>query len=116
MGNILKTANYRVTTASSGTEALKLFDDGSLFDIVVCDLVMPVMSGYEVTRALRTRFTAGELPIVMVTAKHQVSDMIDGYDTCMQRQTDRFISLSLSLSLSLTHSLWLSFCGLLKFN
>jgi PAS domain S-box-containing protein len=58
-----------VSTAQSGRDALELIDhEGRRFDIVLMDLHMPGMNGYDVTRFLRARHSAEALPIVALTA------------------------------------------------
>jgi PAS domain S-box-containing protein len=58
-----------VSTAESGREALELIDhEQRSFDLVLMDLHMPGMSGYDVTRSLRTQYSPEALPIVALTA------------------------------------------------
>ena len=58
-----------VTAATSGREALELIDrERGCFDLVLMDLHMPGMSGFEVTIALRTQYLPKTLPIVALTA------------------------------------------------
>lgn len=49
------------------------------FDLVVLDVMMPRMSGYEVCQQLRELYPAHELPVVMLTAKNQISDLVTGF-------------------------------------
>ncbi|MCL4146736.1 UNVERIFIED_CONTAM: hypothetical protein GTU68_001164 [Idotea baltica] len=65
----------------NGYEALELVENENPFDIVLLDVMMPRMSGYEVCRRLREKFLPSELPIIMVTAKDLVADMVEGLDT-----------------------------------
>lgn len=78
--NHLSTQNYTVTHAQSGMEALELIDQGPQFDLVLLDVMMPRMSGYEVCRILRERYAPHDLPVIMLTAKDQVSDLLAGFD------------------------------------
>jgi adenylate cyclase len=64
---ILSPRGYRVVTARSGAEALQKIRDEAP-DLVLLDILMPGMSGYEVAQRLRADPTTGVLPIVMVTA------------------------------------------------
>ena len=48
-------------------------------DLILLDIMMPQMSGYEVARRVRRTFQASELPIIMLTAKNQVSDLVEGF-------------------------------------
>ncbi len=64
---ILSPRGYEVRTAGSGEEALALIA-GSHVDLVLLDIVMPGMDGYEVCRRIRERAETAYLPVVMVTA------------------------------------------------
>jgi adenylate cyclase len=64
---ILSPRGYRVVTAQSGAEALQKVHDEAP-DLVLLDILMPGMSGYEVTQRLRDHPVTRVLPIVMVTA------------------------------------------------
>ncbi len=50
-------------------------------DLVLLDVMMPRMSGFEVCQKLRTQFTPNELPIILVTAKNQVTDLMEGFSS-----------------------------------
>src|ERR671919_2997475 len=64
---ILSPRGYRVVTARSGAEALQTVRDAAP-DLVLLDILMPGMSGYEVAQRLRGDPSTRFLPIVMVTA------------------------------------------------
>lgn len=64
---ILTPRGYDVRAASSGKEALAAIDEGDV-DLVLLDIVMPGMDGYEVCREIRDRPATAYLPVVMVTA------------------------------------------------
>jgi two-component system sensor histidine kinase ChiS len=76
--NHLSTRGYVVVQAESGPEALGLIGDGLKPDLVLLDVMMPRMSGYEVCRELRTLFPQNEVPVMLVTARTQVADLVDG--------------------------------------
>ena len=78
--NHLSLQNYAIIQAASGSEALAAFDECFPPDLVLLDVMMPKMTGYEVCRELREKFPAHELPIVLLTAKNQVSDLLEGLD------------------------------------
>jgi sensor histidine kinase YesM len=65
---------YEVVAATSGADALQLLDQRQ-WNLVVADAMMPSMSGYELTRRIRERFSVTELPILMVTARTQPDDL-----------------------------------------
>ena len=70
---------YRVTTAATGEEALRLAR-GRLPDLIVLDLMLPGIDGREVCRALKKDPRTENIPIVMVTAKGEESDIVAGLE------------------------------------
>ncbi len=78
LANHLSQTNYAFTHAADGEEALKLIDSGKRFDLVLLDVMMPRMSGYEVCQKIRRKHLASEMPVIMVTAKDQVQDLLEG--------------------------------------
>ena len=75
--NHLGAAGYRITQAASGSEALRAIEQ-QLPDLILLDVMMPRMSGYEVCRSLRQRFPLEELPVLFLTAKSQPADLVVG--------------------------------------
>ena len=73
---VLENANYTVTTAADGEAALGVLDK-ELVDLIVLDVMMPKMDGFEFTRLIRE--TDNALPILMVTAKHLPADEKKGF-------------------------------------
>ncbi|MDM8527745.1 ATP-binding protein [Anaerolineales bacterium HSG24] len=78
--NHLSVQQYRVVEAADGLEALQQIQAGQHFDLIVLDVMMPRMSGYEVCRELRRDYPATELPIIMLTAKNRVDDLVAGFE------------------------------------
>jgi len=76
--NHLEHEGYLVTLANDGQEALSLLSDGHQFHLVLLDVMMPRISGYEVCQRIRERFMLTELPVIMITAKNQVNDLVEG--------------------------------------
>lgn len=75
--NHLTAAGYRLRQASSGSVALRLLEQESI-DLVLLDVMMPRMSGYEVCRRIRERHLPEELPVLFLSAKEQTSDRETG--------------------------------------
>ena len=73
---VLEAENYTVLTAQNGDDALKLMDTNHV-DLVVLDIMMPKMDGYEFTKVLRE--SNNNLPILMVSAKQLPSDKKHGF-------------------------------------
>lgn len=69
---------YQVSAVNSAHEAMKLIDDRE-WDLVVTDVMMPRMSGYELTRLIRLRFTMSELPVLLLTACSRPEDIAAGF-------------------------------------
>lgn len=68
---------YHLTTALSGAEALEKLSHEKP-DLIILDLMMPVMTGYQVCQIIRKRYDPDELPIVILTAKNRVEDLVKG--------------------------------------
>src|ERR1700733_10427657 len=67
---------FEIVEADCGAEALRLIDEQT-FDCVLLDVMMPGMTGTEVLREIRGKFSASLLPIIMVTAKSQSEDVVE---------------------------------------
>ena len=78
--NHLRLAGYHITEAKNGPDALKLLSEGNEYDLILLDVMMPGMSGYEVCETIRNRFLPSELPVVLLTAKNRVSDLVIGFN------------------------------------
>jgi signal transduction histidine kinase/DNA-binding response OmpR family regulator/ligand-binding sensor domain-containing protein len=76
--NHLEREGYLVTLATDGEEALQLIASGNTYNLILLDVMMPRMSGYEVCQKIRATHLLTELPIIMVTAKNQVNDLVEG--------------------------------------
>jgi two-component system, cell cycle response regulator len=70
---------FDVLTATNGAEALAICERGEC-DIVLLDVMMPDMDGFEVCRRLKAGLTTHHLPVVMVTALDQPSDRLQGLE------------------------------------
>ncbi len=62
-------------------DALKIIEEDPSIDIVLLDIMMPRITGYDVTKKIRENFTHFELPIIMLTAKNQISDKVTGIES-----------------------------------
>jgi DNA-binding response OmpR family regulator len=72
-------SGYTVLQAHDGQEALELALE-HLPDLGVFDVMMPRMDGYELTRRLREEETTSRMPIILLTARAQDSDVSTGFD------------------------------------
>ena len=76
--NHLRSGSFDVMEASNGAEALELLERQP-FDLVLLDVMMPKMSGYEVCARLRKKYMMTELPVIFLTAKDQIKDLVEGF-------------------------------------
>ena len=79
LADLLGAKGYRVETATSGAEALSKIAAGAP-DIVLLDVVMPGMTGYEVCKTLRADEKTAALPIVLVTSLDPLEEKIKGLE------------------------------------
>jgi two-component system sensor histidine kinase ChiS len=73
--DFLTPASYEVTTVSSGEKALGLIT-AEKYDLVLLDLLMPELSGFDVCKKIREQYAPHELPVIIVTARNTVEDFI----------------------------------------
>ncbi|RQW85898.1 MAG: response regulator [Geobacter sp.] len=74
--NHLSFANVEVISAGSGMLAIGIIESSAVPDLILLDIMMPRMTGYEVCRWLRERYTPSEVPVIMLTAKNGTSDLV----------------------------------------
>ena len=76
----LQRAGYEVVTAYDGREALEKVESEKP-DLVVLDVMMPYMDGFEVLKNLKANPATAEIPVIMLTAKTSAADKVAGLDT-----------------------------------
>ncbi|MBN1575852.1 MAG: response regulator [Chitinispirillaceae bacterium] len=79
MTNHLTASGFTVCSATGGVEALERITNGFRPEIVLLDVVMPEISGYDVCRRLRRQYSPNELPVIMVTARDSLPDQLAGF-------------------------------------
>jgi two-component system sensor histidine kinase ChiS len=77
--NYLSLANYQVATAATGQEALDFLAAGHSCDLVLLDVMMPHISGLTVCQRIRETWSPADLPVIMLTARNRVSDLVSGF-------------------------------------
>ncbi len=77
--NQLSLERYSVMIATNGEDAIRIVNE-HLPDLLILDIMMPRMSGLEVCRKLRETYSLHRLPILMLTAKNQLTDIIAGFE------------------------------------
>ncbi len=73
--NYFESRGCAVKTAADGIKALEVLEKDDSIDLVLLDIMMPAMSGFEVCRRIRARRSPEELPVIMLTAKNMMSDI-----------------------------------------
>jgi two-component system sensor histidine kinase ChiS len=71
---------FELIEAEDGADAMAKVEAAGPFDAVLLDVMMPKANGYEVCRAIRKTSSATELPVLMLTAKAQVRDLLEGFE------------------------------------
>lgn len=97
MQSVLKThfaPLYNVYIANNGNEGLQL-SEKIMPDLIVSDVMMPEMDGIEMCRHIRDNLSIAYLPIILLTAKSEVQDQIEGYES----GADMYISKPFSMKL-----------------
>ena len=79
LSNVLKTA-YRTKVAVDGEKALRLALSGTPPDLILLDIMMPGMDGYEVCRRLKANPATRNIPVIFVTAMSEVEDETKGLE------------------------------------
>jgi two-component system alkaline phosphatase synthesis response regulator PhoP/two-component system response regulator VicR len=76
----LERQGYEVVTANDGKEALQKVEEEHP-DLVVLDVMMPYMDGFEVLQNLRRNAATRDIPVIMLTAKAQDADVFKGWQS-----------------------------------
>lgn len=79
LGTILNPEGYLVTPANSGKQALKIIDKRHP-DLILLDIMMPEMDGYEVCETLKHSPATKDIPIIFLTAKTEPQDIVKGFE------------------------------------
>jgi CheY-like chemotaxis protein len=92
---ILDLEEFVVTTATDGRKALDAVD-ATRPDVVVCDVMMPELDGFEVCRTLKSEPATSDLPVILLTARDRPEDRQAGEDAgCDAYLTKPFSPLQL---------------------
>lgn len=84
---ILTKHGWHVDVASNGQAALKYLET-TIPDLVLLDVIMPELSGFDVLDRIRSTPATGRLPVVLVTAKSEGDDLLEGY----QHEADLYLT------------------------
>ena len=72
-------SNYVVVTANDGVEALKVLDNQEV-SLVVSDVVMPRMDGFELCKLIKSKLDYSHIPVILLTAKTNIQSKIEGLE------------------------------------
>jgi len=89
----LENKSFNVTVASNGRQCLDIIKEQSDFDIVLMDIMMPIMDGFETMQIIRQDTVMKETPIIALTAKAMKSDR----DKCLEAGASDYISKPLNM-------------------
>jgi len=78
IAKLLQADCYEVVTALSGQEALQKMQTTAV-DLVISDVMMPHMSGYELVKRIREQYAISELPVILLTARGKMTDLNTGF-------------------------------------
>lgn len=78
--DVLGSRDYTVIAVKNGLEAIWQIENRPAIDLVILDLMMPGLSGFEVCRAIRRKHSMLEMPVLMVTASIQEEDKLAAFD------------------------------------
>lgn len=79
LANHLRVHDYHLIEAASGEEALLAMEMNGPFDLILLDIMMPRMSGFEVCEKLREKYPVSDLAIIFLTATNQVADLVQSF-------------------------------------
>ncbi|MBF0413172.1 MAG: response regulator [Desulfamplus sp.] len=79
INEILKN-DYIITAATSGENAISCLEVNELPDIILLDIIMPGMDGYEVCRRIKRNKKTSDIPVIFITAKDDIEDEEKGFE------------------------------------
>jgi signal transduction histidine kinase len=79
LGNSLQKADYRISFATNGPQALQMALKNNI-DLILLDIMMPGMDGFEVCRQLKQEERTRNIPIIFITAKAEKQDIVQGFE------------------------------------
>lgn len=78
LADVLPFYGYDLKCVSDGVQALSVLDSGEFFDIVLLDVMMPNMNGWDTLKTIRKNSKTKDLPVIMLTAVNEDQKMISG--------------------------------------
>lgn len=81
LGSILREENFKLGFATDGIQALKLMNEAKDYDLVLLDVNMPNMNGYEVCRKMKESPILKDIPVVFLSAYSEVDFIVEGFES-----------------------------------
>lgn len=105
LSKILTKQGMEVQMAPSGEKALEILDQAGSFDLILMDIMMPGMDGYQTTREIRLRPGVKDIPVIALTAKAMPGDK----EKCLQAGANDYLSKPVdTVKLMTLIQLWVS--------
>lgn len=105
LSSALQAYDLKIVIANNGREAIERLEEGNAIDLVLMDIMMPEMDGYEAMRAIRTKKEFAKLPIIALTAKAMKNDK----EKCIEAGANDYISKPVDMDKLLSMlRVWLS--------
>jgi len=102
LGNILSKENYQIAYAQSGEQALSITHHQK-FDLILLDIMMPEMDGFEVCKMLKQDVETSDTPVIFLTAKADTNSIVKGFATGGQDYITKPFNTSELLARTETH-------------
>lgn len=90
---VLKAKGFVVVSASSASEGIELLQNNQGIKVVLLDMMMPDMDGYEALRVIRSNEALATVPVIAVTAQAMVGDR----EKCLKAGADDYVSKPIDL-------------------
>jgi signal transduction histidine kinase len=78
--NHLSAAGYELKVATDGEQVLDYLQKDGFYDLIILDVMLPKLSGFEAAKKIRKQFSLTELPILMLTARSQTEDITTAFE------------------------------------
>jgi two-component system sensor histidine kinase ChiS len=79
--NHLNNAGYNVQTSMDANNVFEILQNGKKPDLILLDVMMPKISGYDICKRIRADFPIHILPVILITAKSQIKDIVMGFES-----------------------------------
>ena len=93
LSSYLDMLEMKVITANDGESALNILRSGKTIDLILLDIMMPVMDGYEMLRLLRSDASLKDIPVIAVTARAMKGDDVK----CLEAGATDYIAKPIDL-------------------